>query len=107
MKEEELVVFIKVLTDTAELHSTILAEFGVSAEGITEIKTTMEEYGVLIGKPRSILNTKYVAIDTIDDLIDEGKKLLNNQMDNIMLMYRESNKEFYNGYERARVIIDR
>jgi hypothetical protein len=107
MKEEELMVFIKVLTDTAELHSTILSEFGVSAEGITEIKTTMAEYGVMIGKPRSILNTKYVAIDTIDDLIDEGKKLLNNQMDNTMLMYRESNKEFYNGYERSRVIVDR
>ena len=80
MKDEELVVFAKVLADTAELHATELADFGVSAEAITEIKTTMQEYGALIGKPCSILNTKYVTLDAIDELFDAGNKLINNKM---------------------------
>ena len=66
----------------------------------------MEEYKQLIGKPRSILNTKYVALDTIDQLFDEGNALLKDKMDNMMLIFRERNPEFYNGYKRARTIVD-
>ena len=106
MKEEELGSFIKVLVDTANQNIKALADFGVSKEILTEIKTSMEEYKKLIGKPRSILNTKYVALDAVDQLFDEGNAILKNKMDNMMLMFRESNPEFYNGYERARTIVD-
>jgi len=55
---------------------------------------------------KNILNNKYVALDAIDQLFDECNALLKNRMDNIMLMFRESNPDFYNGYERARTIVD-
>ena len=106
MKEVELGSFIKVLVDTSNQNIKALADFGVSKEILTEIKTSMEEYKQLIGKPRSILNTKYVALDTIDQLFDEGNALLKDKMDNMMLIFRERNPEFYNGYERARTIVD-
>lgn len=106
MKEEELGSFIKVLVDTSNQNIKALADFGVSKEIVTEIKTTMEEYKQLIGKPRSILNTKYVALDAIDQLFDEGNALLRDKMDNMMLIFRERNPEFYNGYKRARTIVD-
>ena len=106
MKEEELGSFIKVLVDTANQNIKALADFGVSKEILTEIKTSMEEYKKLIGKPRSILNTKYVALDAVDQLFDGGNALLRDKMDNMMLMFRESNPEFYNGYERSRTIVD-
>ena len=94
------------LVKTAKGNLKALADFGVSKEILTEINTSMEEYRVLIGKPRSILNTKFVALDAVDQLIDEGNALLRDKMDNMMLMFRESNPEFYNGYERARTIVD-
>lgn len=106
MKEEELSGMIRLLTDTAEKHQSALADFGVGPEIVTELKTSVDEFQGLIGKPRSILNTRFVALDAIDQLFDEGNALLNNRMDNIMLMFRESNPDFYNGYERARTIVD-
>ena len=74
---------------------------------ITEILSSVEEFNGLIGKPRSILNNRYTAINTVDQLIDEGSSLLKTRMDKLMLMYRENNPEFYEGYQRARTIIDR
>ena len=106
MKEEDLGDYIHMLAETTNDNLKVLADFGVSKETLTEIKTTMEEYKALIGKPRSILNSKYVALDAVDQLFDEGNALLKDKMDNMMLMFRESNSGFYNGYERARTIVD-
>jgi hypothetical protein len=106
MNEEDLGTYIHMLVETTNGNLKTLADFGVSKEILTEIKTTMEEYKALIGKPRSILNTKYVALDAVDQLFDEGNVLLRNKMDNMMLLYCESNPDFYNGYERARTIVD-
>jgi len=106
MSDEELGPFVKLLTETATTHMTALADYGITQEVITELQTSLDEYSALIGKPRIVLNSKYVALDAIDELVDEGNKLLNNQLDKIMLMFRESDPDFYNGYKRARVIVD-
>ena len=38
------------------------------------------------------------ALDAIDQFFDEGYALLKDKMDNMMLIFRESDPEFYNGY---------
>jgi hypothetical protein len=106
MKEEDLGPFIKFLTDTASQHMTALADYGMTGEVLNELQTSLDEYSALIGKPRIVLNSKYVALDAIDELVDEGNNLLSNRLDKIMLMFRESDPDFYNGYKRARVIVD-
>jgi len=106
MSDEELGPFVKLLMDTATTLMTALADYGIAQEVIAELQTSLDEYSALIGKPRIVLNSKYVALDAIDELVDEGNKLLKNQLDKIMLMFRESDPDFYNGYKRARVIVD-
>jgi hypothetical protein len=91
----------------ARENLTGLADFGVTEALITETESSLNEFNGLIGKPRSILNSKYVAMDTVEQLLDEGRDLLKTRMDNIMLIFRDGNPEFYNGYQRARTIVDR
>jgi hypothetical protein len=47
-----------------------------------------------------------VALSTIDNLVDEGNTLLKVKVDKLMLMFRDSKPEFYDGYSRARTIVD-
>lgn len=88
-------------------HLSDLADFGVTQDTVDEVQTTLDEYQALLGKPRSILNKKYVALDTLEQLFGECNQLLDKKMDNMMLRFREVNPEFYDGYQRARTIVDK
>lgn len=91
---------------TAEEHLDKLSDFGITPESTSEILATLEDFNSLVGKPRNILNKRYIALSTLEELFTETTKLLKTRMDNIMLMFRESNHEFYDGYQRARTIVD-
>ncbi len=83
-----------------------LAEFGVTPDVVTELTTSVDDFNALIGQPRTILSQKYAALNTIEELFDEGNQILKLNLDNSMLIYRESQTEFYQGYQSARNIID-
>ncbi len=40
------------------------------------------------------------------ELVESAVEVLNEKMDNVMLQYQFSNPSFYEGYKRARVIVD-
>jgi hypothetical protein len=107
MREQDINGFVRAIISIAQENIQELAGFGINESNLTETLTSLEEFNALIGKPRSILNKKYATLDTIEKLFDEGNALLNNKLDNIMLIFRESDPEFYNGYERARVIVNK
>lgn len=106
MREHEIAPFAKKITSIAEEQLANLADFGITIESNTEILSTLEDFNSLIGKPRIILNQRYAALGSLDELISETSSLLRDKMDNVLLMFRESNPEFYDGYQRARTIVD-
>ncbi len=104
-KDADMDAVVKRVLNEARTSLNELTDFGVTADVCDEIQTSLDEFQALIGKPRHILNKKYVTLETLDNLFDECNDLLRNRMDNIMLMFRESQPEFYQGYERARTIV--
>jgi hypothetical protein len=106
MRDQDIGAMVKKLTGTAEEHMADLADFGLTTDSLTEILSTLEEFNSLIGKPRNILSQRYVALGTLEELFTETSSLLRDKMDNILLMFRENNPEFYDGYTRARTIVD-
>ncbi len=60
----------------------------------------------MVGKPRTILNKKYTTLGSIDEIFGVINDLLNNKMDKVMLIFKDTNGDFYNEYKRARVIVD-
>lgn len=107
MKEKELVTYVGNMIKIARNNLAALTDYAITDEQLTELETTLEDLNDLIGKPRNILNQKYVAIGQLSELFDTCNKLLRDQMDKLMLRYRTSNPEFYEGYLRARTIVDR
>jgi hypothetical protein len=106
MKEANVAPAISTLMVEAAATQEQLAEFGISEAFLTEVATTLDEFNTLMGKPRIMLNKTYQSISDLDKLIDEAKRLLNNKLDKLMLIYKETNPSFFEGYHRARTIVD-
>jgi hypothetical protein len=107
LKEAEIDPYVKSFMTVVRGLLPELADFGVSEAQLAETETTLDELSTLLGKPRVLLSNKFAALQTLDELIQEASQLLNRQMDNIMLMFKGTHPEFYDGYQRSRVIVDR
>jgi hypothetical protein len=107
MREVDIDAYIKSIISIAKENLLELADFGLSEALLTEIESLVDEFNGLIGKPRTLLNKKYQSLGEVEQLINEGNQLLKNKLDKLMLMFRESNPTYYDGYQRARVIVDR
>ncbi len=105
-KEADIGAAVKNLIAKANENTATLAEFGITPEVITELTTRVDDFNALIGKPRTILSQKYSALSNIEELFGEGNRVLKLNLDNSMLIFRESQTEFYQGYQNARKIID-
>ena len=47
-----------------------------------------------------------VATQTLDELFSQSNELLTGRLDNLMKIFVNRNPNFYNGYEKARMIVD-
>ncbi len=65
----------------------------------------MENFYVLIGKPGTILSQKTAVLRDIETLFYEGYNLLKLIRDNSIMIFIELQSGFYNGYDKARVIV--
>jgi len=105
MRETDIDSSTRKICDAAKKELPTLAEFGIPEQNITEILTSLEEYNALIGKPRTILSQKYATLGTIEELFAKTNELLKLKMDALMLIFRDTQPEFYNGYVSTRSII--
>lgn len=106
MKDQDLDAFIRNVIKIAQDKLKDLGDYGITENMLTEILTSLEEFNAMIGKPRSIRNSKFVTLETVAQLFDECNNLLRNKIDKVMLMFRDTKPEFYSSYERARTIVD-
>ncbi|MBK8805638.1 MAG: hypothetical protein IPO21_02865 [Bacteroidales bacterium] len=107
IKDLDLDAVTRNIVKIAQERLKDLANYGVTENMLTEILTSLEEFNGMIGKPRSIRNSKFVALETAAQLFDECNNLLRNKTDKVMLMFRDSNPDFYSSYERARKIVEK
>ena len=106
LKESDVDPTVKNISTKATEHIEMLADFGVTQDVITELNASVEDFNVLIGKPRTILSQKYAALNNIEELFAEGNNVLKLKMDNAIVIFRDLQSEFYTGYQNARTIID-
>lgn len=107
LKDLEMNALVALILTLLEKYATELADYGITTEQGTELATSFDDFNELIGKPRAILNNKYTAMSMLEQVFDEVNALLNNKMDKIITMFKYSHIEFYEGYKRSRVIVDR
>ena len=99
---EEISRFITVVKQSlAEL-----ADYGISETQVTDLESSVDDFRELVGQPRMIRSQANSAKREANTLINDVMDLLNNKLDKVLLQFKFTNPSFYDGYERARVIVD-
>ncbi|WP_436517626.1 hypothetical protein [Ekhidna sp. To15] len=93
---------IELLTDKLE----DLVDYGMTIDQITDLKSSMDNFLALHGKPRQYRIASSVATGTLEEVFSQTSELLDLKMDNLMKRFKRSNPSFYQGYLAARVVVD-
>lgn len=105
-RETEVDKLIRPIISEARKFLSELVDFMLTEEMIIETETTLDDFKVMIGQPRTIRNQAYAAMTLLEELFDELNDLLKNKMDKLMIRFEVSNTEFFSEYKRARTIVD-
>jgi hypothetical protein len=73
---------------------------------VTDLLTSVDDFRELVGQPRLIQSQTNLAKKVVEELVENALEILNNKMDKVMLQFQFSDPSFYEGYKRARVIVD-
>ncbi len=98
----------QVVSITAEASTRLaeLADYGVLEEQLTDIESSLDDFRELVGMPRSVRSQVGSVKTSLGALIDEVNGMLKEQLDKVMMQFRLTDATFYEGYQRARVIVD-
>ncbi len=89
-----------------ELNSEALVPFGILPESLAGLKKEIDDFALLVGKPRSGIVARSAATLRLQELFKEIGELLREEMDKLMLVLKGQEPAFYNEYKAARVIVD-
>jgi hypothetical protein len=105
-RETNVEALIKPIIKAARNHIGELADYGLVEDMVVELETSLDDFKVLIGQPRTVRNQAYAAMTLMDELFDSANDVIKNKLDKLMIRYKYTNTEFYSSYERARTIVD-
>ena len=105
-RETDVEALIAPVIKAARKHLADLADYGLTEDMIVETETSLDDFKVLIGQPRTVRNQAFAAITLMDELFDVANDVVKNKLDKLMIRYKFTNTEFYSEYERARTIVD-
>lgn len=106
LPDREFAQQLKAIVNLATEHLDALADQAVTQDQITEVSTSLDDFHEMIGMPRSIILQVSTASKAVEQLVRETADMLNEQMDPMMLRFRLTDPGFYEGYQRARTLID-
>lgn len=98
---------MQIVHDTASENAEALAAYGITAERITAFKEQIDEYRDLITAPREAIGSRKAATEELAETFTKADDVLNNQLDNLIVIYKATHPNFVSEYQNARNIIDR
>lgn len=98
---------VKQIIDAAtENKEALTADYGMTEEQIAGIQADYDRMLELNGQPREYRIKSAVATLSLEELFTRANALLSNQLDNLMKLFKRRDANFYNGYLKARMIVD-
>ena len=83
-----------------------MASYGANATTLGTLQTDINNFGVLIGKPRSQISAKVVVTKSVKQLFIDSRNLNNGTLDPLMEQFKTSSSVFYKEYHNSRIIVD-
>lgn len=103
----DLILRVKAILEQANKYKEVLvADYGMLEEQITLLQSELDKLLEISDSPRAYQVKRSVATQQIDAFFGAADNVLNNQLDKLMSIFRNRDANFYNGYIKARVIVD-
>lgn len=107
MKNDDMLRRVKIIIDSALKHrDDLVAEYGLTEEQIADLQADYDRYLELNGQPREYIIKTGMATQNLEILFSEVNDLLCNHLDNLLKVFKRRNPAFYNGYLKARIVVD-
>lgn len=106
LRDTQLVSDVEGLKKLADSYKAELSAYGITAGMLTELETTQNSYNTSIGTREQGQALSSAAYKTLDQIFKETDVLLKEQADKIMMIFRDSDSQFYNEYLNTREIKD-
>ncbi len=94
----------QVIHDVANEHIVNLADFGLTAEKLTELQNRVTAYEGMVVAPRSATVARKTLTELLRDEVRELMWVFREVIDPLMAQFEEEHPEFYLGYRNARKI---
>ena len=96
----------EVITETENHKEVLLAEYGLTEEQITDLKTDVNTFLTMQGLPRAYQIATTQATKDLETLFARAEKIFTDKLDKLMKIFKRRDANFYNGYLAARVVVD-
>ena len=104
LRDTEVVTKAEGLYELVEAHSGDLVEYGVTAERLTSLRSSIDAYAKALEKKESGYSDRMSSRKALLDLFDAVDAILGKQLDPLMEQFRKREVEFYDAYTNARFI---
>ncbi len=106
MRDTDLVAVGTKILNLGTSNIINLGDFGVVQADLDALDTTKGLFEAALGKPREAITERSAKVKAISEEVKFTEQILTRQIDNYMSMFEVSDMEFYDGYFKAREIVD-
>ena len=103
LRDNVLLIELKSIRDVAMLYSDAMSKYGFPPEKLEEFVNSILQYSNALGAKANGGAVRTGAFKSLKTLFKEADSMLDS-IDRLMENYRDTHKEFYDGYKASRVI---
>ena len=106
MRDGELATACRTLLTLLSENLSGIESYGLAAQQVEALGEMTEQYETNLPSVRVNVSARKVANEKIKELVKEAMKLTEEQTDRLIVKFKKTNADFYNGYLNARKIVD-
>jgi hypothetical protein len=106
MEDEQIQQACTIILNAGLAHVANLGDYGVTAVKLTNFETLIANWHVESQLPRVAIAARKVATKAIPVLLRQMDVILKDQLDKLMVLFKDSEPTFYNTYVEARKVVD-
>ncbi len=107
LKNEAMLIRVQmIITRCQENLDELVESYGLTDAQLLDLQSDVDRYLELDGKPRAYQIQRGVATRSIEELFSQANDILVNKLDNLLKIFKRRDPGFYDGYQRARMVVD-
>jgi len=106
MEDEQIQQVCTIILNAGMTNLANLGDYGVTAAKLTALETRIANWHQDSQSPRVAIAARKVATMAIPVLLNQMEVILKDQLDKLMVLFKDSEPTFYNTYLEARKVVD-